>query len=101
MSRREWFLNGNYLIVFVSVCIILPLALMRQLGMFGFFLSLHFVLYSTFSIMYILTFMLVLIFCYLFLMLSSSRHRLPGLHQWFIPLLHGVFPDFGEFRRRL
>uniref|UniRef100_A0A672PC63 Sodium-coupled neutral amino acid transporter 3-like n=1 Tax=Sinocyclocheilus grahami TaxID=75366 RepID=A0A672PC63_SINGR len=28
----EWFLNGNYLIIIVSVFIILPLALMRQLG---------------------------------------------------------------------
>uniref|UniRef100_A0A672KUA8 Sodium-coupled neutral amino acid transporter 3-like n=1 Tax=Sinocyclocheilus grahami TaxID=75366 RepID=A0A672KUA8_SINGR len=28
----EWFLNGNYLIIIVSILIILPLALMRQLG---------------------------------------------------------------------
>uniref|UniRef100_A0A8C7GI41 Solute carrier family 38 member 5b n=1 Tax=Oncorhynchus kisutch TaxID=8019 RepID=A0A8C7GI41_ONCKI len=32
----EWFLNGNYLILIVSVCIILPLALMRQLGYLGY-----------------------------------------------------------------
>lgn len=30
----------------------------------------------------------------------SSHHRLPGLHQWFFPLLHGVFPDFCEFCQR-
>lgn len=29
---REWYLNGNYLIVIVSVGVILPLALMKQLG---------------------------------------------------------------------
>lgn len=32
----EWFLNGNYLIIIVSICIILPLALMKQLGYLGY-----------------------------------------------------------------
>ncbi|XP_047666474.1 sodium-coupled neutral amino acid transporter 3a isoform X1 [Tachysurus fulvidraco] len=32
----EWYLNGNYLVVIVSVCIILPLALMKQLGYLGY-----------------------------------------------------------------
>uniref|UniRef100_A0AAR2L284 Amino acid transporter transmembrane domain-containing protein n=1 Tax=Pygocentrus nattereri TaxID=42514 RepID=A0AAR2L284_PYGNA len=31
-SSGQWFLNGNYLIIIVSFCIILPLALMRQLA---------------------------------------------------------------------
>uniref|UniRef100_A0A674ABP7 Solute carrier family 38 member 5b n=1 Tax=Salmo trutta TaxID=8032 RepID=A0A674ABP7_SALTR len=31
-NTGDWFLNGNYLIIIVSVCVILPLALMRQLG---------------------------------------------------------------------
>uniref|UniRef100_A0A4W4FIQ7 Amino acid transporter transmembrane domain-containing protein n=1 Tax=Electrophorus electricus TaxID=8005 RepID=A0A4W4FIQ7_ELEEL len=35
-STGEWFLNGNYLIIIVSICIILPLALMRQLGYLGY-----------------------------------------------------------------
>uniref|UniRef100_A0A672PCT9 Sodium-coupled neutral amino acid transporter 3-like n=1 Tax=Sinocyclocheilus grahami TaxID=75366 RepID=A0A672PCT9_SINGR len=35
-SSGEWFLNGNYLIIIVSVFIILPLALMRQLGYLGY-----------------------------------------------------------------
>ncbi|XP_067250912.1 sodium-coupled neutral amino acid transporter 5b isoform X2 [Chanodichthys erythropterus] len=35
-SSGEWFLNGNYLIVIVSICVILPLALMRQLGYLGY-----------------------------------------------------------------
>lgn len=30
---RDWFLNGNYLIIIVSAAIILPLTLMKQLGM--------------------------------------------------------------------
>lgn len=38
---RHWFLNGNYLIIIVSAFIILPLALMKQLGML-FILSSHF-----------------------------------------------------------
>lgn len=29
---RDWYMNGNYLVILVSVVIILPLALMRQLG---------------------------------------------------------------------
>lgn len=28
----EWYLNGNYLVVFVSVGIILPLSLLKNLG---------------------------------------------------------------------
>ncbi|XP_068172289.1 sodium-coupled neutral amino acid transporter 3-like [Antennarius striatus] len=32
----EWFLNGNYLVVIVSVAVILPLALMKQLGYLGY-----------------------------------------------------------------
>uniref|UniRef100_A0A671N6H2 Sodium-coupled neutral amino acid transporter 3-like n=1 Tax=Sinocyclocheilus anshuiensis TaxID=1608454 RepID=A0A671N6H2_9TELE len=35
-SSGEWFLNGNYLIIIVSVFIILPLALMRRLGYLGY-----------------------------------------------------------------
>ncbi|XP_030634513.1 sodium-coupled neutral amino acid transporter 3a isoform X2 [Chanos chanos] len=32
----EWFLNGNYLVIIVSVSVILPLALMKQLGYLGY-----------------------------------------------------------------
>ncbi|KAG9332656.1 hypothetical protein JZ751_014754 [Albula glossodonta] len=32
----EWYLNGNYLVVLVSASIILPLALMKQLGYLGY-----------------------------------------------------------------
>ncbi|KAL2090932.1 hypothetical protein ACEWY4_013195 [Coilia grayii] len=35
-SSTEWYLNGNYLVVLVSVLIILPLALMKQLGYLGY-----------------------------------------------------------------
>lgn len=31
-SCRVWYMDGNYLVILVSVTIILPLALMRQLG---------------------------------------------------------------------
>uniref|UniRef100_A0A8C4GLA4 Solute carrier family 38 member 5a n=1 Tax=Dicentrarchus labrax TaxID=13489 RepID=A0A8C4GLA4_DICLA len=41
-NTGEWFLNGNYLIIIVSAVIILPLALMKQLGMF-FILSSRFI----------------------------------------------------------
>uniref|UniRef100_A0AAR2J8Q8 Amino acid transporter transmembrane domain-containing protein n=1 Tax=Pygocentrus nattereri TaxID=42514 RepID=A0AAR2J8Q8_PYGNA len=32
----HWYLDGNYLVMIVSVCIILPLALMKQLGYLGY-----------------------------------------------------------------
>ncbi|KAF7693476.1 sodium-coupled neutral amino acid transporter 3a isoform X2 [Silurus meridionalis] len=35
-QSEEWYLNGNYLVVIVSICIILPLALMKQLGYLGY-----------------------------------------------------------------
>ncbi|XP_062315421.1 sodium-coupled neutral amino acid transporter 3 [Osmerus eperlanus] len=35
-NTGEWFLQGNYLIIIVSACIIFPLALMRQLGYLGY-----------------------------------------------------------------
>ncbi|XP_028265939.1 sodium-coupled neutral amino acid transporter 3-like [Parambassis ranga] len=35
-NTGEWFLNGNYLILIVSVAVILPLALMKQLGYLGY-----------------------------------------------------------------
>lgn len=34
-SCRDWYMNGNYLVILVSVIVILPLALMRQLGECG------------------------------------------------------------------
>ncbi|XP_068567744.1 sodium-coupled neutral amino acid transporter 3-like isoform X2 [Cebidichthys violaceus] len=35
-NTGEWFMNGNYLIIIVSVLIILPLALMKRLGYLGY-----------------------------------------------------------------
>uniref|UniRef100_A0A669CR01 Solute carrier family 38 member 5 n=1 Tax=Oreochromis niloticus TaxID=8128 RepID=A0A669CR01_ORENI len=35
-NTGEWFLNGNYLIIIVSVLIIFPLALMKHLGYLGY-----------------------------------------------------------------
>lgn len=35
-NTGEWFLDGNYLIIIVSTCVILPLALMKQLGYLGY-----------------------------------------------------------------
>lgn len=31
-QTSDWYMNGNYLVILVSVVVILPLALMRQLG---------------------------------------------------------------------
>ncbi|TSK13535.1 Sodium-coupled neutral amino acid transporter 4 [Bagarius yarrelli] len=35
-NSGEWYLNGNYLVVFVSVGVILPLALLKNLGYLGY-----------------------------------------------------------------
>ncbi|XP_052456231.1 sodium-coupled neutral amino acid transporter 3 isoform X1 [Carassius gibelio] len=35
-SSGQWYLNGNYLVVLVSLSVILPLALMKQLGYLGY-----------------------------------------------------------------
>ncbi|KAK7155807.1 hypothetical protein R3I93_010462 [Phoxinus phoxinus] len=35
-SSGDWYLNGNYLVVLVSFSVILPLALMKQLGYLGY-----------------------------------------------------------------
>lgn len=35
-KTSDWYLNGNYLVILVSVTVILPLALMRQLGYLGY-----------------------------------------------------------------
>uniref|UniRef100_A0A3Q3FKG7 Solute carrier family 38 member 5b n=1 Tax=Labrus bergylta TaxID=56723 RepID=A0A3Q3FKG7_9LABR len=36
LNQTEWFMNGNYLIIIVTVCIILPLTLMKHLGYLGY-----------------------------------------------------------------
>ncbi|XP_030139008.4 sodium-coupled neutral amino acid transporter 3 isoform X1 [Taeniopygia guttata] len=35
-KTTDWYMNGNYLVILVSVTIILPLALMKQLGYLGY-----------------------------------------------------------------
>lgn len=35
-SSDDWFMNGNYLIIIVTVCLILPLTLMKHLGYLGY-----------------------------------------------------------------
>ncbi|XP_060096045.1 sodium-coupled neutral amino acid transporter 3 [Heteronotia binoei] len=35
-KTTDWYMNGNYLVIMVSVSIILPLALMKQLGYLGY-----------------------------------------------------------------
>uniref|UniRef100_G3X2G3 Solute carrier family 38 member 3 n=1 Tax=Sarcophilus harrisii TaxID=9305 RepID=G3X2G3_SARHA len=35
-KTSDWYMNGNYLVILVSITIILPLALMRQLGYLGY-----------------------------------------------------------------
>ncbi|XP_054631422.1 sodium-coupled neutral amino acid transporter 3-like [Dunckerocampus dactyliophorus] len=53
-NTGEWFLNGNYLIIIVSAAIILPLALMKQLGYLGYTsgFSLSCMVFFLFSVIY-------------------------------------------------
>uniref|UniRef100_A0A672ZLC6 Sodium-coupled neutral amino acid transporter 3-like n=1 Tax=Sphaeramia orbicularis TaxID=375764 RepID=A0A672ZLC6_9TELE len=45
----EWYLNGNYLVVIVSIAVILPLALMKQLALYLPFSSVQ-VIYKKFNV---------------------------------------------------
>uniref|UniRef100_A0A8C5BZP4 Solute carrier family 38 member 3a n=1 Tax=Gadus morhua TaxID=8049 RepID=A0A8C5BZP4_GADMO len=36
LDSKEWYMNGNYLVIIVSILVILPLALMKQLGYLGY-----------------------------------------------------------------
>lgn len=72
---REWFLNGNILIIIVSIFIILPLAIMKQLGMFS-ILSSHFFFLHTvcfvafcqvhFHVLFFFLFLFFIIHCHWF-----------------------------------
>uniref|UniRef100_A0A8C6L0R7 Solute carrier family 38 member 5b n=1 Tax=Nothobranchius furzeri TaxID=105023 RepID=A0A8C6L0R7_NOTFU len=35
-TDKDWFMNGNYLIIIVTICIVLPLAMMKHLGYLGY-----------------------------------------------------------------
>lgn len=76
-ASRDWYLNGNYLVILVSVTIILPLALMKQLGKWGRGWTWD---------------------CRGLCPLLSSPPRLPGLRQWLLTQLHGLLPHLGEHR---
>lgn len=107
---REWFLNGNILIIIVSIFIILPLAIMKQLGMFSIlsshFFFLHTVCFVAFCQVHFHVLFFFLIFCFYYslslilLLIPSSflplSSRLPGLHKWLLPVLHGVLSHIGE-----
>lgn len=94
---REWYVNGSYLIIIVSMCVILPLALMRHLGM-----SIH--LYPSFSFIspyYIIhanrdsiEMFSIIILAYLCCNLRINvtlcyiTFRISWLHQWFLAHMH-------------
>lgn len=80
---RDWYINGNYLVILVSVTVILPLALMRQLGECGKARALEGDVGrvpgrgpQSHS--------------------PSPLCRLPGLLQRLLSQLHGVLPNRGE-----
>lgn len=103
---REWFLNGNYLILIVSALVILPLAVMRRLGMLVLFSCSSCTYHFHQSFLFSLVSCLALKWCGLpsaainkcaaFLLLNL---RLPRLHEWLLSHLHGVFPHFCESKR--
>lgn len=76
-ASRDWYLNGNYLVILVSVTVILPLALMKQLGKWGRGWAWG---------------------CRGLCPLLSSPPRLPGLRQRLLTQLHGLLPHLGEHR---
>ncbi|KAK5849076.1 hypothetical protein PBY51_008748 [Eleginops maclovinus] len=91
----EWYLNGNYLVVFVSIGIILPLSLLKNLGYLGYT--------SGFSLSCMVFFLAVVIYkktqvpCPLpyysqYSNLSINASALPGLY----PLNHSAHMDFSR-----
>lgn len=139
---REWYLNGNYLVVIVSVAVILPLALMKQLGKCGIdpfevwvmvklflcqskLLNQHLVLDKNklcceviwsaqswhvgkfWGLLWRTEFdrrvcLLGRHAAFFVTVVSVIRNipvclcsRVPGIHQWFLPQLHGVLPHLG------
>lgn len=80
---RDWYINGNYLVILVSVTVILPLALMRQLGGCGKARALEGDVGGVPG-------------------RGPQSHspsplcRLPGLLQRLLSQLHGVLPNRGE-----
>ena len=82
---RDWYMNGNYLVILVSVTIILPLALMRQLGEYGSARALEGHIGRTSPRGSPVSQPLLPRLC-----------RLPGLLQRLLPQLHGILPNRGE-----
>jgi hypothetical protein len=78
---RVWYMNGNYLVILVSVTIILPLALMRQLGGCGRVQPWRGCEKDTQKV----PVSQPLLLC-----------RLSGLRQWLLSQLHGVLPNCSE-----
>uniref|UniRef100_A0A8C9W8A0 Solute carrier family 38 member 3 n=1 Tax=Scleropages formosus TaxID=113540 RepID=A0A8C9W8A0_SCLFO len=86
-----WYLNGNYLVVLVSVTIILPLALMKQLGYLGYT--------SGFSLSCMVFFLSVVSLCWhpLFTAMGMTAYTIPILAFAFV--CHPeVLPIYTELR---
>ncbi|KAL0962970.1 hypothetical protein UPYG_G00347830 [Umbra pygmaea] len=83
-SSGEWFLNGNYLVVFVSMGIILPLCLLKNLGYLGYT--------SGFSLGCMVFFLVVLIYkkynlpCPMPFMYQHANYSMNGTHLGPYPL---------------
>ena len=73
-------MNGNYLVILVSVIVILPLALMRQLGEFGGARALEGCMGGDLRSH----------------IPPPQLCRLPRLLQWLLSQLHGVLPNCSE-----
>uniref|UniRef100_A0A4W3JQG0 Solute carrier family 38 member 3b n=1 Tax=Callorhinchus milii TaxID=7868 RepID=A0A4W3JQG0_CALMI len=89
----EWYLNGNYLVIMATVVVVLPLALMKQLGYLGYT--------SGFSLTCMVFFLIVVIYkkfevpC---MLPSTGNSSLPGeAEQEYTPsyeeYTHEVLPD--------
>lgn len=76
--HREWYVNGDYLVLMVSLVIILPLSMLRNLGRRRGPRAKQTAASAALT-------------SFVFL-------RLPRLHQRAVPALHGLLPDRGERR---
>lgn len=80
----EWYLNGNYMVVMVSLGIILPLSMMKNLGK---------TVLGVRELVFVMSGSVYLT--------QISSHRVPWLHQRLLSVLYGVLPGRGAFTEKL
>lgn len=81
----EWYLNGNYVVVLVSIGIILPLSMLKNLGK---------------TVLGVRELVFVFVMSGSVYLTQISSHRVSWLHQRLLSVLYGVLPGRGAFTEK-